>query len=79
VCVCVCVCVCVRVCVRVYVCVHACMRAFVSACVLKQPQLLRQDVSQEGVRSIARSVASCLGCFHACNIVHGDVKVMGDG
>ena len=41
----------------------------------KEGQLLRMEPSQDGIRAIVRSVSTCLGCFHACNIVHGDVKV----
>jgi hypothetical protein len=41
----------------------------------KEGPLLRRQANQDGIRSIARSIATCLGCFHACNIVHGDVKV----
>ena len=41
----------------------------------KEGQLLRMEDSQDGIRSIMRSIVTCLGCFHACNIVHGDVKV----
>ena len=50
----------------------------------KEGHALRSEANHDGIRAIARSVATCLGCFHACNIVHGDVKslnvlVMRDG
>jgi hypothetical protein len=37
--------------------------------------MLRLEADQNGIRNIARSVITCLGCFHASSIVHGDVKV----